>query len=105
MIAEKTLVLRLSKFKKREVFMKELEYMKKEANPVSKAPQKVSHPPKTEQLRTMTTEELVKLLMSPELAQPVNAALRQYVLSNNNKHVYLSKNLSPSRSWSVLSRN
>lgn len=60
--------------------MKELEYMKKEANPVSKAPPKVSHPPKMEQLRTMSTGELVKLLMSPELAQPVNAALRQQII-------------------------
>ena len=28
----------------------------------------------------MSTEELVKLLMSPELAQPVNAALRQQII-------------------------
>jgi hypothetical protein len=33
-----------------------------------------------EQLRTMHTEELVKLLMSPELAQPVNAILRQQII-------------------------
>jgi hypothetical protein len=60
--------------------MKEFEYMKKEANPVSEAPPKVTHPPKMEQLRTMRTEELVKLLMSPELAQPVNAVLRQQII-------------------------
>jgi hypothetical protein len=60
--------------------MKELEYMKKEANPVSKAAPKVSQPPKMEQLRTMPTEELVKLLLSPDLAKPVNAALRQQII-------------------------
>jgi hypothetical protein len=60
--------------------MKEFEYMKKEANPESKAPPKVSHPPKMAQLRTMPTEELVKLLMSPELAQPMNAVLQQQII-------------------------
>jgi len=60
--------------------MKELEYMKKETNPVSKPPPEVSHPPKMAQLRTMSTEELVKLLMSPELAQPMNAVLRQQII-------------------------
>ena len=60
--------------------MKELEYMKKDANSVSEAPPKVSHPPKVAQLRTMSTEELVKLLMSPELARSVNAVLRQQII-------------------------
>ena len=60
--------------------MKELEYLKKETNPVSKAPPEVSHPPKMEQLLAMSTEELVKLLMSPELARPMNAVLRQQII-------------------------
>jgi hypothetical protein len=71
--------------------MKELEYMKKVANPVSKAPPKVSQPPKMKQLRTMSTDELFKLLMSPELAQPVNAAFRQQIIEilRNGKALHL----------------
>lgn len=35
-----------------------------------------------EQLHTMRTDELVKLLLSPELAKPVNAPLRQQVIKS-----------------------
>ncbi|MCI0527507.1 MAG: hypothetical protein L0Y56_08710, partial [Nitrospira sp.] len=38
------------------------------------------HPPTREQLRAKTTDELVKLLMSPEMAKPMNAALRQQII-------------------------
>jgi hypothetical protein len=32
-------------------------------------------------LRTMSTDDLVKLLMSPELAQPANAPVREQVIT------------------------
>lgn len=60
--------------------MKEFVYLKKQTNPVSKPPPEVSHPPKMEQLHTMTTEELVELLMSPELARSMNAPVRQQII-------------------------
>ncbi len=54
--------------------------MKKQTNPVSKPPPEVSHPPKMAQLHAMSTEELVKMLMNPELARSMNTALRQQIV-------------------------
>lgn len=60
--------------------MKELKYLNKQGEPVSKTPSKVSHPPKMAQLHAMSTEELVKMLMNPELARSMNIALRQQIV-------------------------
>lgn len=60
--------------------MQEFEFFNKTANPANKSAKTVSSPPTKEQLRTMTTDQLVRMLMGPELAKPVNAPLRQQVI-------------------------
>ena len=60
--------------------MKELESSSKAKNPASKAAPSVSGLPTKEQLRAMTTDELVKLLMSPEMSRPMNAPLREQII-------------------------
>ena len=60
--------------------MKELESSSKAKKPTSKAAPSVSGPPTKEQLRTMTTDELVKMLMSLDMAQPMNQPLCQMVI-------------------------
>ncbi len=60
--------------------MPEKEFETKPTKPVSRVIPISSLPPTMEQLQTMRTDELVKLLMSPELAKPVNAPLRQQII-------------------------
>ncbi|VVB85799.1 Uncharacterised protein [uncultured archaeon] len=60
--------------------MNELEYLSKAPNPVNKSAKAVSSPPTKDQIHTMTTDQLVKMLMSPEMSKPVNAAQRQQVI-------------------------
>ncbi len=60
--------------------MKDHELENKTPAPVRKVIQSVSKTPTMEQLQAMTTDQLVKLLMSPELAKPVNSILRQQVI-------------------------
>ena len=57
--------------------MPEKEFETRSTKPVSKPPIISSGPPTMEQLHTMRTEELVKLLLSPELARSMNAPMRQ----------------------------
>lgn len=60
--------------------MSEKEFETKSTKPVNKPPIISSRPPTMEQLHTMRTEELVKLLLSPELARPLIAPLRQLII-------------------------
>ena len=60
--------------------MKELESPTKAKSPAPKTTLSPSRPPTLEQLRGMTTDELVKLLMSSEMAQPANEHLRQQII-------------------------
>jgi hypothetical protein len=60
--------------------MKEFEPLKKTPNPQPKSTLIVSRPPTTGQLRSKTTDELVRMLMSPDLARPMNAPLRQQII-------------------------
>jgi hypothetical protein len=62
------------------MFMKDQEHESKTPAPVRKVIQSVSKTPTMEQLKSMTTDLLVKLLMSPELAKTANAPLRQQVI-------------------------
>ncbi len=60
--------------------MKEHETESKSAAPVSKAIPPASRSNTMEQLRTKTTDELVKMLMSPDMSRPANAELRQKII-------------------------
>ncbi|HEY9206936.1 MAG TPA: hypothetical protein VIO58_13570 [Candidatus Methanoperedens sp.] len=60
--------------------MSEKEFELKPTKPISRVIPIFSRPPTMEQLQTIRTDELVKLLMSPELAKPVNAPLRQQII-------------------------
>jgi len=60
--------------------MKDQELESKTPAPVRKVIQSVSKTPTMEQLQAMTTDQLVKLLISPELAKPVNSILRQQII-------------------------
>ncbi|MFY1112651.1 MAG: hypothetical protein AB3K77_13370 [Methanosarcinaceae archaeon] len=56
------------------------EYEVKTTNPKTKEPPSVSHPPTKDQLHSMTTDELVRMLLSLELALPANAPVRQQII-------------------------
>jgi hypothetical protein len=56
------------------------EYETRTTNPKTKEPPSVTHPPTREQLNSMTTDELVRMLLSPELALPANAPVRQQII-------------------------
>jgi len=60
--------------------MKELEPTSKAANPPPKAAPSPARPPGMDQLKAMSTDELVKLLMSPDMAKPMNAPLREMII-------------------------
>jgi hypothetical protein len=60
--------------------MKELEPESKKDATVRKVIQSTATPIGMEQLHAMPTNELVKMLMSPELVKPVNAMLRQQII-------------------------
>ena len=56
------------------------EYEVKTANPKIKEAPSVSHPPTKDQLHSMTTDELVRMLLSPELSLSVNVPVRQQII-------------------------
>jgi len=60
--------------------MKELEPPGKSKSPAPKVAPSTPRTPTLGQLHTMTTDELVKLLLSPEMAQPRNAVLREQII-------------------------
>ncbi len=60
--------------------MPEKEFETKPTKPVSRVIPITSSLPSMEQLYSMKTDELVKLLLSPDLAKPVNAPLRQQIV-------------------------
>ncbi len=60
--------------------MNEFDFLSKTANPATKSAKAKSSPPTKDQLRTMTTDQLVRMLMSPEMSKPANAQLRQQVI-------------------------
>lgn len=60
--------------------MPEKEYESKTTKPIRKVVPISSRTPTIDQLYSMKTDELVKLLLSPELAKTVNAVLRQQVI-------------------------
>ncbi len=60
--------------------MPEKDFESKTSKPIIKSPPITSRTPTMEQLYSMKTEDLVKLLLSPELAKPVNAPLRQQII-------------------------
>lgn len=60
--------------------MKELELQDKSKSPSPKPAPSHRRTPAMEQLNTMTTDDLVKLLMSPDMAKPMHQPLRQLVI-------------------------
>lgn len=52
----------------------------KDTKPIAKRPQISSKTPTLEQLNTMTSEQLIKMLLSPEMARSENALLRQQII-------------------------
>lgn len=60
--------------------MPEKDFEAKTTKPVSRVIPISTRIPNMEQLNPMKTDELVKLLLSPELAKPVNAVLRQQII-------------------------
>ena len=60
--------------------MPEKEYESKTVKPISKVIPTSSKTLTMEQLHSMKTDELVKLLLSPELVKPVNSVLRQQII-------------------------
>jgi hypothetical protein len=60
--------------------MKEPEPPGKSKSPTPKVVPSHSRTPMMEQLKAMTTDELVKLLMSPDMAKPMHQPLRHLVI-------------------------
>jgi len=60
--------------------MPEREYESKTTKPIPRVIPTSSRPPTMEQLYSMKTDELVKLLLSPELAKAANSVLRQQII-------------------------
>ncbi|MFZ3384032.1 MAG: hypothetical protein WA144_08915 [Candidatus Methanoperedens sp.] len=60
--------------------MPEKDFENKTTKPVSRVIPISTRIPNIEQLHAMKTDELVKLLLSPELAKPVNALMRQQLI-------------------------
>lgn len=60
--------------------MKELEPESKKEATVRKVIQSTSPPQSLDQLHAMSTDELVKILMSHKLAKPANVVLRQQII-------------------------
>lgn len=59
--------------------MKELEPPGKVKSAIAKVAAQATHPTR-DQLRAMTTDELVKMLLSPEMARSMNEPLRQQII-------------------------
>jgi len=80
--------------------MKEQEHESKTANPVSKVIPPASRPQTLEQLRALTTDELVRMLMRPEMAMPANAELRKriiMILQDREGNAFVQRLLGKSR--------
>ncbi|HYN44640.1 MAG TPA: hypothetical protein VER35_01445 [Candidatus Limnocylindrales bacterium] len=60
--------------------MPEKELEPKSTKPASKIIPISSRTPAMEQLHTRTTDELVKMLLSPDMAKPANTPLRQQII-------------------------
>ena len=60
--------------------MPEKDFETKTTKPVSRVIPISTRIPNIEQLHAMKTDELVKLLLSPELAKPVNVLMRQQII-------------------------
>ena len=60
--------------------MPEKDFEAKTTKPISRVIPASTRIPNMEQLNAMKTDELVKLLLGPELAKPVNAVLRQQII-------------------------
>ena len=60
--------------------MKELEPPGKSKSPTPKVVPSSHRTPTMEQLKTMSTDDLVKLLMNPDMAKPMQQPLRQMAI-------------------------
>jgi hypothetical protein len=60
--------------------MQDKEFETKPSKPVFKPPPTSSQTPTMEQLNAMKTDDLVKLLLSHDMAKPANAILRQQII-------------------------
>ncbi len=60
--------------------MPEKDFESKTSKLIVKTTPITSRTPTMEQLYSMKTDDLVKLLLGPELAKPVNAPLRQQII-------------------------
>lgn len=60
--------------------MPEKEFETRTTKPVNKPPPINSKSPKLEQLLAMTSDQLIKMLLSPDMARPENAPLRQQII-------------------------
>jgi hypothetical protein len=60
--------------------MKELEPPAKSKSPTPKVVPSSHRIPTMEQLKTMSTDDLVKLLMNPDMAKPMHQPLRQMAI-------------------------
>ncbi len=60
--------------------MPEKEFETKTAKSVTKPPPISSKSPRLEQLLAMTTDQLIKMLLSPEMARSENSPLRQQII-------------------------
>jgi hypothetical protein len=60
--------------------MNELDYLPKTAKPATKSAKAVSSPPTKDKFSTMTTDQLVRMLVSADLSKPANASQRQKVI-------------------------
>ncbi len=59
---------------------KDREISKASLSQVKRAPQTSSKTPNMEQLVTKSTDELIRLLVSPDMNIPVNAPIRQLII-------------------------
>jgi len=60
--------------------MPEKEFEAKPAKPIFKPPPISSKSPRMEQLLAMSTDQLIKMLLSSEMARSENAPLRQQII-------------------------
>jgi len=61
--------------------MPEKEFETKTAKPVTKPPPISSKSPKLEHLLSMTSDQLIKMLLSPDMARSENQMLRQQIIT------------------------
>ena len=63
-----------------EVTMKEFEASEKLNKPATKENPTIHHIPTMEELKSMSAENLVKMIMSPDMAKSMNQPLRQMII-------------------------